>query len=291
MLKLTIKQTGIPLPPPSVVPDPAVQIWRDTSGAVYAYGETSGDECWMHVFGVASYHFTRDGDEVAASVAAGARTDLVLDAYRRRVLPLAVQVRGCEVLHASAVRSPAGVVGLSGDSQTGKSTIAFGLSRRGYPLWSDDAFAFELNQGRASSIGLPFEIRLRPRTASFFEVEAPPRRSMANQLTSGHNKAPIALICTLRRADDQAQPVKIRRLPFSEAFSSMLSHACWFTFADAADKRRVIGNYMELVATTPTYNVCFKSGLENLTPVLDAIEEVIQKANSSSRCQLSDDAL
>jgi hypothetical protein len=233
----------------------------------------------MHVFGVASYHFTRDGDEVAASVAEGARTDLVLDAYRRRILPMAVQVRGREILHASAVRSAAGVVGLCGEPQTGKSTIAFGLSRRGYALWSDDAFAFELNEDRAYSISLPFELRLRPRSRSFFELQTLPIESTTEEaMSSCYDKAPIALICTLRRADDQADRVQVRRLPFAEAFSAVLSHACWFSFVDDADKRRVIGNYMELVTTTPIYDVSFKSGLENLAQVLDAIEEVTEQA-------------
>jgi hypothetical protein len=282
MMKLSIKQEGAAVPPPSVVANAGVEIWRDTTGAIYAYGETRGDECWMHVPGVASYRFTRQGDDVAASIADGAREDVVLDAYRRRVLPMAVQVRGCEVLHASAVRSPAGVVGLCGVSQTGKSTIAFGLSRRGYPVWTDDAFAFDLTEGRACSIALPFELRLRPPTASFFQSPVRPNISTTDDASFGYERAPIALLCALRRADEQSDPVEVRRLLFAEAFSSVLSHACWFKFADAEDKRRVIEHYMELAATVPTYDVSFKSGLENLAPLLDAIEGVIKSDTTSA---------
>ncbi len=281
MFELSIKQEGVTVPPPSVVANPKVELWRDTTGAIYAYGETRGDECWMHVPGVASYRFTRQGDDVAASVADGAHQDVVLDAYRRRVLPMAVQFRGCEVLHASAVQSPAGVVALCGVSQTGKSTIAFGLSRRGYPVWCDDAFAWDFTAGRASSIALPFELRLRPPTASFFRSTTRPNVSTKDDPASvGCNRASVALLCVLQRSDQQTAPVEIRQLPFAQAFSDVLSHAFWFTIADAADKRRVIGNYIDLAANTPIYEVSFRSGLENLAHVLDSIEDTIQKVSA-----------
>ena len=49
--------------------------------------------------------------------------------------------RGWEALHASAVLSPQGVVAFCAGSGTGKSTIARGLSERGYQLCADDAVA------------------------------------------------------------------------------------------------------------------------------------------------------
>ena len=62
----------------------------------------------MHLPGLASFRFSSRGDEIAATVTSAAREELILDAYRRRVLPMALQVCGREVMHASAVRSPAG---------------------------------------------------------------------------------------------------------------------------------------------------------------------------------------
>src|SRR2546430_14235726 len=106
-MRLSIKQVERMVPPPAPSLGPPVEIWRDHAGAIYAYGEVFGEECWMHVPGLASFRFTRDGDEVAASVAEGAAEDQVVDAYRRRVLPMAIQVRGREILHASAVIAPA----------------------------------------------------------------------------------------------------------------------------------------------------------------------------------------
>jgi hypothetical protein len=279
MLKLRIKEVGTAVPPPNQTPGRRVEIWRDNAGAIYAYGEILGDKCSMHVPGIASFHFTRNGDEVAAAITNGVGEELVQDAYRRRVLPMALQVRGREILHASAVSSPAGVMALCGASQVGKSTIAFGLSRRGYSLWGDDVLAFEISDGHATAFSLPFEIRLRPSAAEFFGREAVAASAAAGTAEDlpGVETVPIASLCVLSRADDSAGPVIVRRLPFAEAFSTILGHACWFTIHDSEGKRRVIDHYLDLAARTPIFDVAFKPGFENLPAVLDAIEQVLQE--------------
>src|SRR5436853_3459621 len=130
MLKLSIRRVGAIALPRDPGLNPEVEVWRDIHGTVSAYAEILGDEYWMHLPGLASFSFSPCGNEIAASVPGAVREDLVVDAYRRKVLPMALQVCGREVLHASAVRSAAGVTALCGVSEAGKSTIAYGLSRR-----------------------------------------------------------------------------------------------------------------------------------------------------------------
>ncbi len=231
----------------------------------------------MDVPGLASFRFTRTGSEIAAAVTIGAKQESVLDAYRRRVLPLALQVSGLEVLHASSVRSKAGIMALCGVSQVGKSTLAFGLNRRGYPLWGDDALAFETTDGCGLAISLPFEIRLRPSAAKLFghpEIAASVTNGV-DELPTRLETAPLATVCVLRRVDDASIPVVVRRLSFAEAFPTVFAHACWFSLYDPEAKRRVIDHYLDLVTKTPIFDVAFKPGLENLTATLDSIEEIV----------------
>src|SRR6266851_3250608 len=155
MLKLRIERTGTAKPLTAHILNPGLEVWRDIHGEVSAYSEVLGEEYWMHLPGLASFRFSCCGDEIAAAVTGSVREELVLDAYQRKVLPLALQVCGREVLHASAVRSPGGVMALCGISETGKSTIAFGLSRRGFPLWADDAVAFDVSEHGSLAISLP----------------------------------------------------------------------------------------------------------------------------------------
>jgi hypothetical protein len=242
-----------------------------------AYAESLGDEYWMHLPGVASYRFSSNGDEIAASVASAASEELVHDAYRRRVLPMALQVCGREVLHASAVRSPAGVVALCADSETGKSTTAFGLSSRGYPLWADDLVAFEISDQLGLAISLPFKVRLRPSATDLFDWDSIEslRKAVDENASPGKELAPLAAIFVLRRGKPDEAPVAVRRLSLGEAFAAVLGHAWSFGLQDSQRKRRMIHNYLDLVAGTPVFDICFEPGLINLPNILNAIEQAM----------------
>jgi len=275
MLKLRIERTAVTVPSLNGTLDPRFEVWRDGDGGVYAYAENTGDDYWMHVPGVASFRFSASGDQIAA-ITETTSEELVVDAYRRRVLPMALQVCGREVMHASAIRSPIGVAALCADSKTGKSTIAFGLSERGYPLWADDLVAFDISNQVARAISLPFNLRLRPSAAALFELpEVVPSADNEDDAAPGKETAPLTAICVLRRDEAPAQPVAVRRLSLADAFGAVLGHAWSFGLEDSDRKRRMIHNYLDLAAGTPVFDICFEPGLTNLPAILDAIEEII----------------
>jgi hypothetical protein len=280
MLKLRIERTGATAPPLTQPINPQFEVWRDSDGAVLAYAEGAGDEYWMHLPGLASFRFSSRGDEIAATVASTAREELVLDAYRRRVLPMALQVCGREVMHASAVRSPAGVAALCADSETGKSTIAFGLSGRGYPLWADDLVAFDISDHVGRAISLPFNLRLRPSAAALFDQDTTgsPIAIGDDDSPPGKETASLLAVCVLRREDAGAARVAVRRLSLAEAFAAVLSHAWSFGLEDGERKRRMIHNYLDLAAGTPVFDICFQPGLTNLPAILDALEQLMAES-------------
>jgi len=168
------------------------------------------------------------------------------------------------------------VIALCGLAETGKSTIAFGLNRRGYPLWADDTVAFEVSGCCASAVSLPFSMRLRPPSAALFEVDSNRAPVAQHDIPPGAKTVPLAAVCVLRRSDG-VTPVAARRLGLTEAFAALLDHSCCFTPQDEERKRRVIHNYLDLAAGTPTFDICFKPGLENLPAILDTIEELLRK--------------
>ena len=267
---------GAVVPPSARTFNPWCDVWRDGDGAVYAYAENLGDEYWMHLPDLASFRFTSRGDEVAAAVTGTATDELVLDAYQRRILPMALQVSGREVLHASAVRSAAGVTALCADSETGKSTIAYGLSSRGYPLWADDLVAFEISDHGGVAISLPFTMRLRPPAEALFkQTVSEPMVGVDDHVSPGRENSPLAAICVLRRESTLTAPVTVQRLSSGEALAAVLSHAWAFALQEVERKRRMINHYLELVAKVPVYEVSFPSGLENLPATLDAIETLL----------------
>ena len=82
--------------------DGEVEVWAGNDG-FEAYGYTSGGFCWAHFPGVASFRFLPDQGNVVALADASVSPDSIEDTYLRGVLPLVLQLRGHEVLHASAV--------------------------------------------------------------------------------------------------------------------------------------------------------------------------------------------
>ena len=263
--------------------DPDVVAWHDRDGTLCAYGYVRDGQHWMLFPNFASFRFDRTGERVLAVPAPSTPGDAVRDVYLRCVLPMALQVRGQEVLHASAVRTPRGVVAFCAESEMGKSTVAYGMSLRGYPLWGDDAVPFRLSDVGVLAAALPFRVRLRPASAAFFDgaalaSSAPP----VVEIPPGAEE-PLALLCVLRQeaAGAIGLPVSVRPLAPSRAFTAVLAHAYCFSLADPRRKREMIEQYLELTARVPTVEVRFRSGLEWLPLVLDAVEGWIDGLPSS----------
>jgi hypothetical protein len=257
-----------------VFPDPddfQVEVWRDRSGAICAYGYVGRGQHWLHFPGLAIYRFGGGSSGVTATAVAPVREAAIRDSFRRAVLPLALQVLGLEVLHASAIVSATGVMGLCAASGSGKSTIAYGLSRRGYRLWADDAVAFESVSSRVRAIGLPFKLRLRPDVAAAFLVED----QVSTPTIVADESAPLVALGVLRRDAALPEDVVIEPLVSSAAFRALLAHAYCFSMRDVERKRLMMERYLGLSARVPVFEIRFRPGLDVLPAILDRIEQAI----------------
>ncbi len=252
--------------------DEAVEVWRDNDGRLSAWAQNAGTDRWMYLPGVASYRIRPGHREVVAVPHSSGVTELVVDGYRRAVLPMAVQLGGREVLHASAVVTAAGVVGFCAVSMTGKSTLAYELSRRGYGLWGDDALAFDSTDTSIDAFALPFQLQLRQPYD-----DASPARSPALACSGSEASVPLAAVCILERAQsaDAPESARVRRLSPAEAFPPLLSHAYCYSLDQIERNREMIGHYIDLAAGVPVFNVVFRPGLEHLPSVLRTIERVV----------------
>ena len=265
MLRLEIASAGAKAPALPSADEAGVNVWRDDDGAPVAYGGRLDGRGWMVLPGVGAYVF--DDRTVQAFPEDGAGESLVADGYRRTVLPMALQALGREVLHASAVRRPDGVVALCAISGSGKSTLAYGLSRRGHPLWADDAVVLEPTPEGFRTLPLPFTLRLLPASADYFGTNG-------SGLEEPAEDAPLAAVCVLARVDE-GDDVEIERLDSAEAFPAVLTHAYCFSLDDEERKRRMVEAYMELAARVPVFRVRLRAGLERLPAILDGLEAAL----------------
>jgi len=259
------------IPPASA----SVQVWRDAQGEeAFCWAENA--RYWMSLPGLACFSVDPLGAVVTATPEPSANPDKVCDVYRRRVLPLALQALGAEVLHASAVLGPGGLVTLCGVSRSGKSTLAYALSRRGYVVAADDAVAFTRSQRGSVAISLPFSLRLRPSAAEFFGLSQAP--SIGYEKALGDALVPLAAVFLLSRREGSGRGVTVRRLPPAPALVALLTHAYCFSLQDAGRKRQMITQYLGLVTKVPVFDVRFYPGLENLQAILDRLEATMRAA-------------
>jgi hypothetical protein len=230
----------------------------------------------MHVVeldGVARFVFGADGPEVWATPAPAAGRELIEEYFRRWILPVAVQAGGLEVLHASAVVAQKGVVAFSAPSEAGKSTLAYGLTTRGYPLWTDDALAFDVVDGKAEAFPLPFRLRLRAASAEHFGLEPRPAGTIAAE-SDGQLGEPreIVALFLLERVSEGPH-ASLAPVGALEAFPLLVEGSYHFGEEQGERKRALLSRYLELAGTVPIHRLTMSSGLGNLDRILDLVEE------------------
>jgi hypothetical protein len=289
VLRLQFADTGERAPD---VPASGVHVWHNRQGEVVAYGFERDGFRWMHWPAVATFRFASTDPHIAAFPEGTGSTSVIWDIYRRTVLPMALQASGLEALHASAIAAPSGVVAFCATSETGKSTVAYGLHCRGFPQWSDDGVVFRADVSGPTALPLPFEVRLRPGSRKMFGAMAPsPTRFAGNGPGDQVHvaPAPLSAVYLLARVDaaSLASPARIRQVPPAEAFRAVLAHAHVFDPFDNARREQMLHAYLDLVAHVPVVEVSFAPVSENFVGLLDAIGEALGRESpiaDHSRC-------
>jgi len=99
------------------------------SGERWIFALCTGAEFWVD----------RTGGVIGCDPGTAGWSEATAEGFVRRVLPRVVQMGDCVVLHAVAMRSPAGAVLLCGKSGAGKSTLGAGLHETlGWDILADD---------------------------------------------------------------------------------------------------------------------------------------------------------
>lgn len=273
-LLITVPEAGVPDPPV----DTPVQIWHDYRGIPCAVSYRLGAEYWFRFPGLGHFKFCRGDNKVIGIPTRDADPEAITDTFQRHVVPIVLQVRGFEALHASAISSSAGTTAFCGVSGVGKSTLAFALSRRGYRHWADDAVVFTIEGTSALAVPIPFTSRLRASAMMHFGTRPERRSTSLHTPPDDTSPVPLKSICILERWDSASAPAPIRleRLSASAALAALLEHAYCFTLEDQKRKQETLRNYLELVAEVPIYRLTFVPDLNYLPRVQDEVERLFQ---------------
>jgi hypothetical protein len=244
--------------PELTISDRAVETWVVNDGDVL-HGADDGRARWLWSPGFATFSFTGAGP-VAFDAAPG-REAAARDFWIRSALPLAVQSRGTQVLHASALAGPNGVIAICGRTTAGKSTLVAAAQSSGLRAVGDDALAFEPGEGKLNALTLPFQIRLRPNAAAHMRLEGDAAAG------SGGEVLPLALVILIDRETDATRP-ELSPVSPAEAVGALMPHAYCFSLAG---KNELFTAYADLAERVPVVRVGFRRELDALPEVVEAI--------------------
>jgi hypothetical protein len=233
------------------MPGSAVTVWRGPDGAAAAYCYRRNGSRHIDIPRVGSFSFSDGSPRVYALASRSTPERDIIDAHRRTVVPLALQALGDEVLHASAVSMPVGVVAFCGPSGVGKSTLACGLRFVG---------------GSATVRPLPFAPRLSDAARATLEADVyiSPNEEIGGQ--------PLSAVVALDRAATPAGRADVARMGQLDGFKALFSHALCFSEYEQARMSLMVQRYLRLVATVPTYRTTVGNDLTRLPELLDRVE-------------------
>lgn len=205
---------------------------------------------------------SEDGARVDAETSTLAGPPLV-HLLLHQVLPLAVSRRGRTVLHACAVETPRGTVGILGGSGAGKSTLAAAFTARGAALVADDALVVDTAAPAVVAWPTADGLRLWDDVAELLPAvmsAAGGSPGEKKRVSTRLSDAPTPLVRLILIGDARVERVTITPVPRAEARMTVLSHLFRLDVTDAAESRRLFDDVHRLVSRVPARCLSFPDG-------------------------------
>lgn len=199
------------------------------------------------------------------------------------VLPLVLNIRGQDALHATSVLTPHGVCAFTGATGMGKSTLAASFHRAGYPILSDDCLVLQPRQGYLMATPSYPGLRLWDDTLSFLHLTHHPTQPVAHYTTKQRLITPdriahlpdtsrsLVAIYSLIRQPAEDTPVQSQRLSRRAALMELLPHIFRMDITDRHMLIRQLDFLEQVVTHVPIYRLHFPSSFD----ILSSLQETI----------------
>lgn len=237
---------------------------------------------------LADFLLDRQGTEVVALANRDVPEETLHHILLNQVLPLLLNLRGQDALHATAVLTPYGVCAFAGLAGVGKSTLAASFLLAGYPVISDDCLVLKEQEGRIVAVpGYP-GLRLWDDVTQSLSLDPAHLRSVAHY-TAKHRlllpdqsqafptePLPLTRLYLLSPPEgpevgNEAGAISLQPFPPRLAFMELLS--CLFRL-DIRDKAMLARQFCfveRLMAQVPVNQLSIPQTFSALPSVRDAI--------------------
>jgi hypothetical protein len=147
----------------------------------------------------------------------------------------------------------------------------------GYWQFADDALLLRIEQDQIIARQLPFVPNLRPASRTHF-----PRARYKRSSSTGPGSPDVRLnaIFVLQQTPDLTSP-KISLMPPARAFSELLPLAHCFDHEGPTHTRRLVDDYLQIVARVPTFRLEYCPDLQGLLLLSRNIAECARRIDGN----------
>jgi hypothetical protein len=212
---------------------------------------------------------------VCCGAVAGVAEETIRHLLIDHVLPMVLNLRGRDALHATAVLTADGVCAFAGASGSGKSTLAASFLAAGCPVLADDCLVIQTAAAGVAAVPAYPGLRLEADSFAALRIPAQPslavahysskRRVVLAQDSFPDTPCPLARIYLLERA---AVPVPtITPIRGRAAVTALLAHLYRLDIGDRAMLRRQFALLEELSRAVPIGRLTIPARFDALNEV------------------------
>ena len=259
--------------------------WRQPDGRRWLSFARQGDDYVLRFARSGAYLVSPASRTIACDRRPGVPMATLRHLLLNQVLPLAAGLTRI-MLHASAVRTSAGVVAFAGAGGVGKSTLAAALCRRGAALVSDDALAVVPWQGGWAGVPSYPSVRLWPESLRALfggDQEAPraahytPKRRLhaPGVLPVETRTTPLAAICLLDAGRGRpSAAVTMAPVTGPDALVALLAVCFQIDVRDRGRLAELTTQLADVVEAVPVFRLTVPEGLARLDAAAGALESL-----------------
>jgi len=249
--------------------------WRMPSGEPWLSAARNHDGYLLRFHDHADFVMDDGGREIVCRYWKEGAPETLRHLLIDQVMPLVLNLRGAEALHASAVLVDGGAVAFTGPTGSGKSTLAAELARAGHPVISDDCLGV-VDGGTAFEVVPAYPgLRLRSDALHHLDLEEHPAQPVAEytdkcRLTVEDSAAdpsrrrPLRAVFVLDDRHEADGEAVVRKLHPRDAAMELIGSAFRFEVEDRSMLERQLEFFTRVAAAIPVRRISAPRGLDRL---------------------------
>jgi hypothetical protein len=261
-------------------------IWKHdwtTNGIITInYGMQAADHI-LHFPGLADFKISADTYEIHCRPLTGIPEFTIRHLLLDQVIPRCIAHQGDLILHASAVKTPKGLILFSGSSGAGKSTLAGYFHQSGYSAISDDCILIEEKGNFVNAIPSYGGVRLWKDSQEFLFPNSKDTVDMAHYsskqritLIEGNefetNKL-AAVVFLTSSGEEKKAGVTLKSFPVRDGFMNLLKQTYQLDVTDAKKVAQSVQTLGRVVNKIPLFQLTALRNYDYLPIARDIIIE------------------